>query len=112
MNDLIGIQIVGLLFVLLMSYMTFLHFRRKEFTSKETFFWISSWVLLLIVIIFPYSLDLIIKNWLSFARRLDFFIVIGFMFILGISFYIYTLVRKNQNKIDRIVSKIAIEKKQ
>jgi hypothetical protein len=47
---------------------------------------------------------------LDFSRRMDFFIVLGFMFLIGITFYTYTLVRINQNKIDNVVRKIAIER--
>ena len=82
-----------------------------EFTNKETVFWMTSWILFLILVLSPTSLDLLIKNWLSFSRRLDFFIVVGFMFLTGLTFYLYTLVRKTQNKLDKLVSKIAIEKK-
>ena len=111
MNLIIGIQILGMLFAVFMSYLTFLHFRKKEFTTKETIFWLGVWIIFLTISIFPTGLDFIIKNWLSFNRRLDFFIVIGFMFVIGVIFYIYTIIRKVQNKVENLVRKIALEKK-
>jgi len=36
MSNLLAIQIIGILFALFMLYVTFLHLRRKEFTTKET----------------------------------------------------------------------------
>lgn len=106
----IGIQILGILFALFMFYITFLHQRRNEFTTKESIFWFGAWTIFLLLVIFPTSLDFFIKNILNFNRRLDFFIVIGFMFLMGIMFHIYTIVRKNQNRVDKIVRKIAIDK--
>ena len=53
--------------------------------------------------------DLVIKNWLAFARRLDFFIIIGFMFLIGMVFHIYTIIRKVQNRFEKIVAKIALK---
>ena len=110
MSDLLAIQIVGILFALLMLYLTFLHLRRKEFTNKETIFWFGAWTIFLFLAIFPKGFDFLIKNLLSFNRRLDFFIVAGFMFIIGMIFHIYTTIRKLQNKMDKLVRRIALER--
>ena len=108
MRELLGIQIIGILFALLLSYLTFLHFRRKEFTAKETIFWLAAWLIFLLLAIFPMGLDFLIKNWLSFSRRLDFFIILGFMSLIGMIFHIYTSIRKMQNKLERVVRKMAV----
>jgi len=106
----LGVQILGILFALFMIYITFLHQKRKDFTVKESIFWFGAWMCFLILVIIPTSLDFLISNILNFNRRMDFFIVIGFMFLIGITFYTYTLVRSNQNKIDNLVRKLALEK--
>ena len=107
----LGIQILGILFALFMFYITFLHQRRREFTVKECIFWFGAWLCFLLLVIFPASLDFLISDVLNFSRRMDFFIVVGFMFLIGIVFHIYAIVRKTQNKIERVVRKIAIESK-
>jgi len=106
----LGIQILGLLFGIFMMYYTFLHHKRKELTVKEYLFWIILWVLFVIVALFPVILDPIVKS-LNLARTMDFFIIVGFMFLIGSLFYIYLLVRGNQKRLEEIVRKIAIEKK-
>ena len=53
MADLLGIQILGSLFGIFMLYYTFLHYKRKDITSKEGSFWIGLWGLFIIVTIFP-----------------------------------------------------------
>ena len=106
----IGIQVFGILFAGFMFYLTFLHQRRNEFTAKETFFWFGTWIAFLTLVIFPTYLDFFIKGVLGFSRKLDFFIVLGFMFLLGILFHTYIIMRKTQNRVEKIVRHMAIEK--
>jgi hypothetical protein len=109
MASILGIQIVGLLFGVFMMYYTFLHHKRKELTIKEYSFWIILWIVFIIVALFPQILDPLVRS-LSLARTLDFFIILGFMFLIGSIFYIYLIVRKNQKRLEDIVRKVAIDK--
>jgi len=106
----LGVQILGLLFGLFMIYYSFLHFKRKEFTLKEFIFWVFLWILFIYISLFPDSLDFIVSR-LSLSRTMDFFIISGFMVLIALFFYTYTLVRSNQKKIEFIVRKIAKGKK-
>ena len=109
-SDILGVQILGTLFGIFMIYYTFLHHKRKELTIKEYTFWIALWILFLTLTLFPWLLNPILKS-VGFARALDFFIVAGFMFLIGSMFYIYLLVRGNQKRLEEIVRKMAFEKK-
>jgi len=109
MADLLGIQILGSLFGIFMLYYTFLHYKRKDITIKEGSFWMGLWALFIFVAIFPGLLDPILDT-LSIARTLDFFIIVGFLFLIGAFFYTYLIVRKNQKKIEEIVRKVALKK--
>ncbi len=109
MAEILGVQIIGILFGTFMMYYTFLHYKRREFKIGEYFFWALLWILFIIVTIIPEVLDPIVKT-LSFARTLDLFIIMGFMFLIGISFYMYTITRKNENKLEQVVREIAIGK--
>jgi hypothetical protein len=108
--DILGIQILGILFGGFMIYYVFLHHKRKELTIKEYSFWVVLWVLFIILTIFPWLLKPLVKS-IGFARTMDFFIVAGFMFLVGSLFYIYLLVRGNQKRLEDIVRKIAFRKK-
>ena len=105
----LGIQIVGLLFGLFIIYLTFLNYKRKEFTTKEFVFWIILWVIFLVLTLFPFILDRIIKP-LGFFRAFDFFIMSGFLFLIATIFYTYTVVRRTQRQIEKVVREIAIKK--
>jgi len=110
MVKILGIQILGLLFGFFMMYYTFLQHKRKEFTIKEYSFWFLFWAIFVIITLFPQILDPILKT-LSITRTLDFFIIAGFLFLIFILFYTYTIVRKNQRNLEEVVRNIAIKRK-
>ena len=106
----VGIQIAGILFGLIMFYLTFLNRKRKEFTIKEFLFWIMLWIFFILISIFPGALDIITKDVFRLQRPLDLLIILGSMFLIFAVFYTYTLVRKNQRKLEEIVRKISMKK--
>ncbi len=105
----LGIQLLGVIFGLFMLYLTFLHFKRKEFTINETGFWSVVWIVFLIVTLIPRILDPILES-LNIARTMDFFIILGFMFLIFTNFYTYGVVRKTQKKVERVVREVAIKR--
>ena len=110
MADILGIQIIGILFGFFMTYFTFLHYKRKEFTVKEYGFWLIFWGVFIIITLFPQFLDPVLLT-LSIARTLDFFIIMGFLFLIFVNVYTYTIVRKNQKKLEEVVREVAMRKK-
>ena len=110
MAKILGIQILGILFGFFMMYYTFLQYKRKEFTIKEYSFWFLFWAGFVAVTLFPQLLDPVLST-LSIARALDFFIIAGFLFVTFVIFYTYTIVRKNQRKLEEVVRKTALKRK-
>ena len=110
MATILGIQIIGILFGFFMMYYTFLQRKRKEFTVKEYAFWFVFWGIFVLITLFPQVLDPLLVT-LNIARALDLLIIAGFLFLIFVSFYTYTIVRKVQRKQERIVRQIAIRKK-
>ncbi len=104
----LGIQLLGLLFGFLMIYFSFLHYKRREFSGMEFMLWIVFWVMIILVALFPNGLDFIVKNVLSLKGPLDFFIICGFLFLIFISFHNYSLARKNERRLQRLVSELAL----
>ena len=94
----LGIQILGLLFGLFMIYYSFLSFKKKEFRKREFVLWMIIWILFIVVTIFPSLLNPLVES-LNLVRRMDFYIIIGFMFLIGLGFYSYSVAKKNQRKI-------------
>lgn len=107
----LGVQIVGVLFGVFLLYLTFLHRKKGEFSTREYAFWSLVWIVLIGVSIMPTALDFFVTRLLNIDRRLDFFIITGFLFLTGVVFHTYGIVRKNQQRIEDIVRKTAVKKK-
>lgn len=105
----LGIQILGVLFALFMLYLTFLHKKRKEFKTTEYVLWVIFWLIFMFISLFPTSLNFIVKS-LHISRSLDLLVIVGFLFVILIGFYTYTITRKTQYKVEELVRKIAIKK--
>lgn len=105
----LGIQIAGFLFGLFFLYYSFLNYKRKEFTIRESIFWTVAWCVFILIALFPFILDPILKP-LGFLRALDFLIITGFLFLIASIFYTYTITRKTQKQVETIVRQLAIKR--
>ena len=101
------IQLLGLLFGLLMLYFTFLHYKRNEFKIETFLFWALLWVVYILMVIYPTSLDFFVEQ-LKFGRRLDFFVVFGFLFIVALVYYNYLSIHKTKRRMEILTRKIAL----
>ncbi|MBW2967075.1 DUF2304 domain-containing protein [Candidatus Woesearchaeota archaeon] len=104
-----GIQIIGILFALSMIYYAFLNLKRKQLKRGEFALWLIVWLAFLVMSIFPMYLEKLAHT-LSVYRTMDFLIIIGFLFIIMLTFYNYVQVRKNNYKIEQIIRRIAFKK--
>jgi hypothetical protein len=107
----LGVQIFGVLFGLFMAYYTFLKFKKKEFNNLELIFWQLVWVIVILLVLFPYVLDFFVKGVLQMSRTLDFLIIVGFMFLFGLIFYTYSIVNKLQKRMERLIRNMALRSK-
>ena len=74
----------------------------------ESIFWVVLWIGLAVVAVAPNILDFLVKDILSLTRPLDFYIIVGFLVLIGTNFYTYTLAKNNNKKMEEIVRKIAL----
>ena len=107
MSTTFWIQFLGVVFGLGMMYFTFVKFKRHELSKWELVAWFSGWALLIIIGLAPFVLDPLIHP-LNFYRRLDFFVVVGFFVLLGLSFFNYSTVKKMEKKVERFVRQEAL----
>ncbi|MBI2140953.1 DUF2304 domain-containing protein [Candidatus Woesearchaeota archaeon] len=107
----LGIQVFGIVFGAFMLYMTFLQWKKKEFTFNEWAFWSLFALAFSAVSLFPQVLDPVIAV-LELGRKLDLFIILGFMFLIAAIFYTYKVVRTTQKKLEELVRRTALERAQ
>jgi|SRR3989338_5566250 len=106
----LGIQVFGGLFGLFIVYFTFVLYKRKDLTFNEFGFWALFGVLFGVISLFPRLLDPVVAT-LSIGRKMDLFIILGFMFLILTVFYVYHVTRRNQKQLEELVTNIALKKK-
>lgn len=99
-------QIIGLLFSLVMLYFTFLHYKRGEFRAEVFMFWLLLWISFAVTVIYPQSFDILVRG-LKLGRRLDFFVIFGFLLLTALVYNNYLLVNKTKRSVEIIVRKVA-----
>lgn len=105
----VGIQVIGLLFGLIMLYLTFLYYKKKAYTGNSFIVWSFIWICFILIVIFPEQIYGIMET-LEIKRTVDFFVISGFLFFSVIIFYLYIITKKNQKMIEDIVRKVAIKR--
>ncbi len=101
------LQLIGIFFGIFMIYYTFLHYKRSEFSRQVFSLWMLIWILFIAIVLFPELLRPLVSA-LNFTRLFDLLTVIGFIFLMVLVFYNFTIVRKNENKIEEVVRKVAL----
>lgn len=105
--DILGVQIVAILFGIFMLYVAFLHWRRRELKSLDFLFWGTLWFSFIAVTLFPYFLQSLTQL-LFFARVMDLLMVIAFMILAFMGFQNYVSNKKMEKKIESLVRKGAL----
>ena len=103
-----GIQIIGIVFGLVLSYFSFLHYKRREFTIREFIGWEVVWASFVWVTVFPRTFSIFSSN-LGAIRTIDLFSVLGFILVLSISFYTYVNVDRLGKKLEKTIRDLALE---
>lgn len=104
----LGVQLFGILFGIVMIYFAFLYYKKKDLTINDFIIWVVLWLLFILAISFPKKLDFFLDS-LGIISAMQLFAVIGIILLFGIVFYLYTMVRKNQRQLARIVKDIALK---
>jgi len=107
--NILGIQIVGIAFGIIFIYLTFLSKKKGEINSTESIFWSVVWLALIFVSIFPGMLSILVKDVFNISRTLDFIIIMSFLLMFGIIFYMFSLTRKTNLKVEELVRKLAVK---
>lgn len=102
-----AIQIIAIIFVLWMTYFSFLHYRRREFSLWEFSFWQVIWIGLAIVVLFPGPTEFLIEK-LRFNRAFDLLTAGGILILFGATFRNYVIVRRTDKRLEELTRKIAL----
>lgn len=103
-------QIGASFFALLMIYWVRSNQKRANLSTVEASLWYSVWSIFIVLALFP-NLLLGVVAALHFARVFDLLVVVAFMILVMLNFYIYLKNKKLEKKLEELVRKIIINKK-
>jgi len=104
----VGIQILGLMFGLVMIYLTFLYYKKANYDKAGLVFWFAVWIGFMFLAMFPKTVYGIMDV-LMIERTADFFYISGFLCMSVLLFYIYNMTKKNQKQLEILVRQIAFK---
>ncbi|MEA3429640.1 MAG: DUF2304 family protein [Nanoarchaeota archaeon] len=102
------LQVVGVIFALGMLFLTYLHFKRKEFAISDFLVWLLVWVGFVLVLVFPESVKFVFQS-LAIQGPLWFLTIAAILFLTVLVFYLHFTVRKGQMKLADIVKSSALK---
>jgi hypothetical protein len=104
------LQVVGIIYILLMLYLTFLFYKRNNYNFQSFLFWIVIWVFGALLLAFPESTSLLTQT-LQVARTIDFYLIVGLMFFSVICFLNYATVKRNEQRMEELVRQVALKRR-
>ena len=104
------LQTLGMMYIALMLYLTFLYYKKNNFSARSFSFWVVVWAFGAILLLFPQSASDLTEK-LTVARVIDFYLILGLMFFSIICFINFATVRRTEQKVEDLVRQIALQKK-
>lgn len=101
-------QIIAVFFGLLMAYLTFVHYKKKDFNRYQFAIWEILFFGFVIMTILPEKFNFLL-NKLGIARAFDLFAIIAFIIILFLTFHNYLIITRLEKKLENKVRKEALD---
>lgn len=104
----LGLQITGIMFALLMIYFALLHYKKQHLSGVEIASWLLIWVLVILVVLFP---DIVRVYAMSFSvsRVLDLLIAGAFIVMFVMVASAYVRVSELEKRLEDLVRKLALK---
>ena len=104
----IGIQLIGVVVGLAAIHLTYLYYKRSQFTRHELLFWLFIWLAFIFVAVFPRSVSPIV-NYLGLARPMDLIMIVAFVILFSLVFHNYIINKVQQRQLERLVRELALK---
>lgn len=105
----LGLQIIAIVFVLVMLYFAYLHYRRGEINGFETLFWLISWVGAAVIILFPEIFRMFSKT-VAISRAFDLAVLGGFILVIPLVYFSYVRTKRIEKKLEDFIRQETIKK--
>lgn len=103
-----GLQLIAIVFTLIMVYLAYLNYQRKEIGKLEFISWWTIWGGATIIIIFPELLRNFAGAFLI-TRVFDFMVIGGFILVISLSYKAYVKTKALERQIEKLVREVALK---
>jgi hypothetical protein len=103
------VHIIGIVFVLIMLYLTFLFYKKNHYNRSSFVFWNVVWVLAIVLLLVERSVFRFVQG-LHFARAFDLYLSFGLMFVMAVAFYTYVKIERQDRRLEELVKEVAIKR--
>jgi len=103
-----ALQIISVFFSVSILFFTYIHYKRKDFSTKEMLMWTLVWVSFIGVSIFPQLISPYAQKF-GFARLMDFIAIMAFVVLFIILFHNYLMVHRLEKRIEILIRKLALK---
>lgn len=103
----ITIQLIGVVVGLAAIHITYLYYKRANFTKKEVLLWVGIWLAFIFVAIFPNSVRPVV-GYLGLQRPMDLIMIVAFIILFALSFHNYVVTNRISRQVEKLVRKIAL----
>ncbi len=104
-----GIQLLGILFGVIMIYLTYTSYMRGKFSKEALILWSLVWLGGIFVFSVPHVFYGIMDA-LRITRTADFFVAGALIFLTTMIFHMYVKVKYVEDKMEQLVRNMAVEK--
>lgn len=101
-------EIIGLLFALIMIYLTYLEYKRKRISKFSFCVWSTIWIAGILLIIFHKYTNRILDP-LNIIRVLDFYMILAFMLLFTLIFYLFLKNSITEKRMETLTRALAIK---
>lgn len=104
----ITIQLIGVVIGLAAIHITYIYYKRANFTKKEVLFWAGIWLAFIFVALFPNSVRPVV-GYLGLQRPMDLIMIVAFIILFALAFHNYVVSRRDQDKLEALIRKLALK---
>ena len=103
------VQILAVVFAFFALSRAFLRFRGREISIGEFVFWSVTWIVLILLAVFP-EYTFLLSRKIGIQRGVDIFVYGGIMLLFYMLFRMYVRVEKMEQSLTKIVRELAKKK--
>lgn len=104
----LGIQIVALIFVVAMVYLTYIHYKKNEINGIEALILLCIWSSVVLIVLFP-ELFRTFSRSIAVTRAFDLAMMGGFILLFPLVYLCYVRLNRLQKKFEKYITEDAIK---